>query len=101
VQTGTQLALFYTVTGDTLIAGAGQADGNYIPNVYQKSYGQLNFSLSQRLGDYLRLQIKAKNLTNPDIQTVYRSEYIGGDVLKTSYSQGIDYSISLGAEFRF
>ena len=40
VQTGTQLALFYTLTGDTLIAGAGQADGNYIPNVYQKSYGQ-------------------------------------------------------------
>jgi outer membrane receptor protein involved in Fe transport len=99
--TDTQLALFYTVTGDTLLAGAGQADGNYVPNVYAEDFDTLNFSLAQRLGQYFRLQFRAKNITNPEIQTVYRSPYIGPDVLKSSFTQGIDYSLSLSAEFRF
>jgi outer membrane receptor protein involved in Fe transport len=99
--TDTQLALFYTVTGDTLLAGAGQADGNFVPNVYAQDFDTLNFSLAQRLGQYFRLQFRAKNITNPEIQTVYRSPYIGPDVLKSSFTQGIDYSLSLSAEFRF
>jgi outer membrane receptor protein involved in Fe transport len=99
--TDTQLGLFYTRQGDTLVAGAGQADGNFVPSVYATAYDTLNFSLTQKLGKYFKLQFQAKNLTNPEIQEVYRSEYTGDDVLKTSETRGIEYSLSLGAEIAF
>lgn len=96
---GTQLALFYTVRGDTLVAGAGQSGGRYLPSVYETEYGTLNFSISQKLGQIWKLQFQAKNLLDPDIETVYRSKYIGSDVTKTSYRKGIEYSIGLSASF--
>ncbi|MBL8860492.1 MAG: TonB-dependent receptor [Planctomycetes bacterium] len=99
--TGTQLSLFYTIQGDTLVAGAGVDDGNFVPNVYAQDYDTLNFSVRQKLGRFFRLDVAIKNLTNPEIQEVYRSEYIGDDVLKTSYTKGIEYSIALGASFTF
>jgi TonB-dependent receptor len=97
--TGTQMAVFYTVQGDTLIAGAGQSNGNYVPNVYATQFETLNVSLTQRLGPIFRLQVQGKNLTNPTFQTVYRSEYIGEDVLRTSFTSGIALSVSLSAAF--
>lgn len=99
--TGTQLTLFYNVQGDTLVAGAGQSFGHFVPDVYAKEVGTLNFTASQKLGKHFKLQFQAKNLTNPDVQEVYRSSFIGGDVLKTSYTRGIDFSIALSAEFTF
>ena len=41
---GTQFALFYTVQGDTLVAGAGQSHGNFVPSVYAKEYDTLNLT---------------------------------------------------------
>jgi outer membrane receptor protein involved in Fe transport len=99
--TGTRAALFYTVTGDTLVAGATEDNGNFVPNVYAKEYGTLNFTLSQRLGKYVSLTFKAKNLTNPEIETVYRSRYIGDDVTRSSFTAGIDLSLSLAVEIPF
>ena len=99
--TGTRFSLFYTIQGDTLVAGAGQSAGNLVPNVYTLEYGTLNASVTQPINRWVNLQLQAKNLTDPDIQQVYRSPYIGGDVLKTAYSQGIDYSIAIGGEIRF
>jgi len=99
--TATQLALFYTVTGDTLVAGAGESDGNFVPSIYELEYGTLNFSLTQRLGEHLKLTFQAKNLTNPEIERVYRSAYIGPDVTRTSYTKGIEFSVGLSAEFTF
>jgi TonB-dependent receptor len=98
---GTQLALFYTVQGDTLVAGAGVADGGLVPNVFAAEFDTLNASFTQKLGPYLKLQIQAKNLTNPEIEEVYRSSYIGPDVTKSSFTRGIDYSIGLSASFAF
>ena len=95
--TGTSFGLFYTITGDTLLAGAG-AQGlttNYVPSIYQTEYGTLNFTLSQKLNDHSWLEFQAKNLTNPDIETVYREPVIGDDVTKSSYSTGIEFSLSL------
>ncbi len=100
-QTGTQFALFYTVQGDTLVAGAGVSDNAFVPDVYAKEYGTLNFSISQKLGKHITLQFQAKNLTDPTIKEVYRSDFIDGDVTKTSYTKGIDYSIGLSAQFTF
>ncbi|MCA9399887.1 MAG: TonB-dependent receptor, partial [Candidatus Omnitrophica bacterium] len=44
---GTKMGIFYTVRGDTLVVGAGQEKGNFVPDVYEKEYGTLNFSLSK------------------------------------------------------
>ena len=100
--TGTQMGLFYTVRGDTLVTGdsVGQIS-NYIPAVYQKAFGTLNFSLTQRLSQHLSLKLQAKNLTNPTIEEVYRSDFTGPDVTNTSYTRGIEYALSLSADFSF
>ena len=100
-EVGTQFAIFYTVQGDTLVEGAGQSLGNFIPSVYAKEYDTLNVSVSQKLGRYITLQLQAKNLTNPRIEEVYRSKYIGGDVTKTSYTRGIEYSLGFTINFAF
>jgi hypothetical protein len=89
------------VQGDTLVTGAGQSNGNFVPSVYAKEYGTLNLSVSQPLGDVFKLTVKAKNLTNPAIQSVYRSEYIDSDVIRSSYTKGIDFSVSISAEVTF
>ncbi len=99
--TGTQFSAFYTVQGDALVAGAGQSDGNFVPSVYARGYGTLNISVSQKLGEFVKLQLAAKNLTNPEIREVYRSPYIGEDITKTSWSAGVDYTIGIGGEIRF
>jgi TonB-dependent receptor len=100
-KTGTQFGLFYTVQGDTLVAGGGEAQGNFVPDLYAKEYDTLNLTLSQKVGRYLVFQFQAKNLTNPKIEEVYRSDAIESDVLHSSYTKGIDYSISLTANFSF
>ena len=99
--TGTQVALFWTVQGDTLVAGATQSAGNFVPSVYAEGWGTLNLSVNQRLGEYVRLQLQAKNLTDPQIREVYRSEYIGDDVTRSAQSRGVDLAIGIGGELRF
>jgi TonB-dependent receptor len=98
-QWGTKLGLFYTVRGDTLVAGAGLGGGGFVPSVYEAEYATLNFSATQKIDETWQVKFQAKNLTNPAIQTVYRSDYIDGDVVKTSRRKGIDFSISLSAKF--
>ncbi len=98
--TGTRLGLFYTVNGDTLIAGAGQKLGALIPDVYATEVATLNFSLIQEIGRYIQLKLQAKNLLDPEIQTVFRAPE-GPDVLKTSFTKGIDLSVSLSANIPF
>jgi TonB-dependent receptor len=98
-RTGTKVSLFYTVKGDTLIVGAGQSNSNFIPAVYAKEYGTLNLTFSQDLGENFKLSFKIKNLTNPEIQEVYRSDYTDGDVVKTSYTKGIDFSLGISGKW--
>jgi hypothetical protein len=97
--TGTRLGVFYTVRGDTLVAGPAITKSNFVPGVYETEYGTLNVTVSQKLNDIWKVKFSAKNLLNPKIQSVYRSEYIDDDVVKTSYRKGIDFSISISAEW--
>lgn len=99
--TGSQLGLFYTVTGDTLVAGAGEANGNFVPSVYAVEYGRLNFSFVQKLGDHVRLSFTAKNLTDPERREVYRSSTLDEEVTRRSYREGIDFAVAIGGEIRF
>ncbi|NQV33284.1 MAG: TonB-dependent receptor [Phycisphaeraceae bacterium] len=96
---GTQVGLFYTMKGDALVAGAGQKDGNYIPNIYDKAYDTLNLSVTQKIKDRWKLKFQVKNLTDPKIQRVYRSDYVSGDKVKTSYTRGLDFNLSLAYSF--
>jgi hypothetical protein len=95
---GTKIGLFYTIRGDTLVEG-GSALSNYVPDVYEEQFGTLNVGLSQPIGEHCTVTLQAKNLTDPEIRRVYRSEYISGDTVKTSYTKGIDISLSLAYEF--
>lgn len=96
---GTNLGIFYTVKGDTLVAGATQSEGYFVPNVYETEFGTLNASLSQKIGDHMNVKLQAKNLLDPEIETVYRSEYIEEDVVKTSYKKGREFSLTWSVEF--
>ncbi len=96
---GTQLSLFYTVTGDTLVAGAGQSNGKFVPDIYEKKHGTLNFSWTQNISNNWKIKFQAKNLTDPKIERVYRSKYIDDDVTKTSYRKGREFSLSISASF--
>jgi hypothetical protein len=69
--------------------------------VYEKEFGTLNLSVTQKIGKYVKVRFQAKNLTDPKIQEVYRSKYIGSDVVKTSYTKGIELSIGISAEIPF
>ncbi len=91
----TQLAAFYTVEGDTLVAGGGESLGNFVPDVYSKEFGTLNVSLSSRLGKNFGLFLQAKNLTDPEIEEVYRSDFISSDRTRTSYTKGREFSIGI------
>lgn len=97
--TGTQVGLFYSVRGDALKAGAGQSQGKFVPNIYEKEYGTLNMSLTQKIGDSWSVKFQAKNLLDPAIETAYRSKYIGDDVTKTSYHKGMEFTIAVSAQF--
>jgi hypothetical protein len=100
-ETKTQAALFYTLQGDALLAGATVEEPYFVPSVYSKSFGTLNFSFLQEIAEGIKIQFQAKNLLNPDIRTVYRSDYIISDVTRTSYTKGIDLSLALSAEIHF
>lgn len=98
---GTRFSLFYTVRGDTLVAGAGSNNANFVPSIYEAEVGTLNFSVSQKFGkdDQWDLTFKAKNLTDPDIDQVYRSRLVASDVIRTSFKRGREFSVSLSGRF--
>jgi TonB-dependent receptor len=99
---GTQFGVFWTYKGDTLISGAstnGVGGANpspptaITPDIYQIPFDTLNVTIQQRIIDGLTLSFAAKNLTNPDVQTVYRID--GTDTLQSTFSAGIDFSLGL------
>jgi hypothetical protein len=92
---GTELSVFYTVKGDTLVAGAGKSAFAYVPDVYAQEYGTLNFSLSCKLGHGVALQFQAKNLTDPEIEEVFHSEFVSQDQTRSSFTRGREYSLGI------
>jgi hypothetical protein len=97
---GTQLGLFWTEQGDTLVAGATESNGNFVPHIYAESFATVNATLTQPLGEHLKLVLQANNLTNPTIREVYRSS-VTKERTRSSYTRGVDWAIALAAEFRF
>jgi len=97
---GTQLGIFYTMKGDSLISGANPHTNLLTPAIYQIGYGTLNFTASQEIFEGLKFSLNARNLTNPDVQTEYRtSEGING--LNSTYTAGIAVSFALTYQVNF
>jgi len=94
----TQFGLFYTHQGDTLKRVKNTTGGSPSPAVYALPYGVLNFTVSTKITDHFKLSFKAKNLADPDIQTVYREEGYR-DALRSSYTKGREYSIGLSTQW--
>jgi len=95
----TQIGLFYMVRGDTLTEGGVALGNSYVPDVYSQQFGTLNVSVMQPIRDHLKIMFQAKNLTDPEIKEVYRSNYVSGEATKSSYRRGID--LALGLEYEF
>ena len=82
-----KLGIFYTYQGDTLKTNKPEIGS--IPAVYALGHGTLNFSLSMRLAEQLKLSFKAKIL-DPKVQTVFRrtdEEFDFPDEVYTSYER--------------
>ncbi len=97
---GTSVGLFYNLQGESLISGSTAYTVDLVPAVYQLSYGTLNFTASQEVIDGLRIYVAAKNLTNPEIQTQYRTAD-GVTALQSSYTAGISCSLGLSYKVEF
>jgi outer membrane receptor protein involved in Fe transport len=91
-----KLGLFYTHKGDTL--EVNKPEVGIVPAVYALPVGLLNFSLSGKITDSLSFSFKAKNILDPEIQTVYREPGIE-DQVRQSYRKGREYSIGLKYQF--
>lgn len=99
--TKTSIGAFYTVTGDTLVQGPGPSNDFFVPATYRTRYDSLSAVLSQSLGGSVNLRLAAKNLTESSYREVYRSEFIGDDVTRRFWTEGIEWSLSIGGEIRF
>ena len=99
--TGTSFGLFYTVTGDTLIQGPGPSGSFFVPSTYDTRFESLNASVMQPLGKGMRLTIGARNLTDALRRQVYRSELIEDDVTRRTFTDGVEWSVSIGGEIHF
>ena len=55
--------------------------------------------MNQELSERTNLRFQAKNLTNPRIETVYRSDFTPGDTLNSSFTRGREYSMQLTVRF--
>ena len=98
--TQTQFGVFYNLTGDSLVSGANPYTTLLTPAIYQEGYGTLNVTASQQIVKGLRLSLGAKNLTNPDITTEYRTPD-GFTGLNSVYTAGISLSLSLTYQITF
>ena len=85
------------------IAGLAGADGsfNFIPSVYARPVETLNFTITQELFGNFEIFLMARNLTDPDIQTVCRSPDGNHEAIRTSHTAGYDLLLGVSANFRF
>lgn len=88
---GTTAALFYNRTGQTLVSGESQTT-TYVPNLFEAAYDSLDLSIEQKLGKHWRVSFRAKNLTDPLIERVYRASWATPQIAQSSYRRGREFS---------
>ncbi|MFL2877051.1 MAG: TonB-dependent receptor domain-containing protein [Pontiellaceae bacterium] len=91
-----KVGLFFTEQGETL--KTNKPEEGKVPAIYALPYDNFNISLSANIIDRMKITFKAKNLLNPDIESVYRENgYM--DKIHTSYSKGRSYSLGISYSF--
>jgi outer membrane receptor protein involved in Fe transport len=99
-RTGTSFSFVFSRTGERLALDVPNA-----PNAYEQPINTLDVFFSQRLGRRWKLRFGARNLLDPEIRTIFVSDFggsrndFGGNYVFRSYKRGITYSLSLSAEF--
>jgi outer membrane receptor protein involved in Fe transport len=95
---GTRAALSLFAQSEVLDrAGGFLAEGSLSSvDEFRKSFHEINFTLSQRLNDFLTLSFSVKNLTDSERGIEY-DEIVGGD--KRTFRVGRDYSIAITGSF--
>ncbi len=100
-KSGTAVGLFYTVTGESLVAGETEQHSTeaagLIPRVVEEPWDNLDISVEQRIGKNWRIVARAKNVTDPLIKQAYVNAISGHESLRTAYRRGVD--LSLGASY--
>ncbi len=94
-RTGTSLGLFWNRKGETLLAGEDGNGSDYIANLVEKPYDNLNLSFSQRLWWDIGFSLKVENILNPEIEEVWQSDYIPDEGIASSYKEGVSISFGL------
>jgi TonB-dependent receptor len=97
---GTTATLAFNYTGDVLYAAAAGAAGAQSSfDIYTRSTHRIDFSLTQKLSKTLKLRAGVKNLTDPERGTIYDPERTSGEIVRSKFHSGREFSLSLTAEF--
>ncbi len=94
---GLMTGLFYNFKGETFVSGEGAADGLYTPNVVEKPFGTLDYTLGVKFAKNWRIGFDVKNILDPVVETVYRRP--NGDLPNSSYKYGRTVGVSLGYDW--
>ncbi|WP_044209637.1 TonB-dependent receptor [Flammeovirga sp. OC4] len=86
--------LTYSNFGDRLAAAGAQGAGD----IYERSYGTLNFVMKNKINDKMGLDLTMKNLLNPDI--TLEQEFVNGTTgVVQTYKKGIEAKLSFTYSF--
>lgn len=97
---GTTVTVAFNYTGDVLYAAAGGAAGYQSSfDIYTRSAHRVDLGVTQKLTRNLKLRVGVKNLTDPERGTIYDPERTAGEIVRSEYRSGREYSVSLSAEF--
>lgn len=95
---GTSIGLFYNIRGDMLKSGAAIGSDGATADIYSKKLSSVNFSISQKIGETVKVTFQAKNLLDPRVGEVYR-EPDGTETHRKSYREGKTFSLGVSATF--
>jgi TonB-dependent receptor len=89
---GTTATVVFSVFGPRItIAGLAT------PDIYEQPAPQLDFILSQRLGEHFKLRFTARNLLNPEYDRTYGEE--ADAPLFQSFKRGVSLGLSVSYDF--
>jgi len=99
LRTGTSLSLVFSRTGERLALDVPNA-----PNAYEQPINTFDVFLTQKVGRRFKFRIGARNLLDPQIRTIFISDFngrndFGGNYVFRSFRRGISVNFALTAEF--
>lgn len=86
--------LFLNFTGEILYAAGGLGSDAATSDVSQRPFSTLDFTLSKKLTDNLKVTLRASNLLNEPRSRVYSS-----GAIFSKERAGVDYSVSVSGEW--